>query len=82
LNRPEDQVSVPDYVTKQDKAEFVRSTIRQLQMELFKLEVAMTANGDNVNDRMPNSDMTYDDRARQSIAQIDKLRFAYPHLIG
>ena len=82
MNRPEDQVSVPDYVTKQDKAEFVRSTIRQLQMELFKLEVAMTANGDNVNDRMPNSDMTYDDRARQSIAQIDKLRFAYPHLIG
>lgn len=82
MNRPEDQVRVPDYVTNQDKAEFVRSTIRQLQMELFKLEVAMAANGDNVNDRMPNSDMTYDDRAKQSIAQIDKLRFAYPHLIG
>ena len=82
MNRPEDQVIVPDYVTDQDKAQFVRSTIKQFQMELFKLEVMMTVNGDGINDQMPDSDMTYNDRARQSIAQIDKLRFAYPHLIG
>jgi len=82
LNRPEDQVIVPDYVTDQDKAQFVRSTIKQFQMELFKLEVMMTVNGDGINDQMPDSDMTYNDRARQSIAQIDKLKFAYPDLIG
>ena len=82
MNRPEDQVIVPDYVTDQDKAQFVRSTIKQFQMELFKLEVMMTVNGDGINDQMPDSDMTYNDRARQSIAQIDKLKFAYPDLIG
>ena len=82
MNRPDEQVSVPDYVAPKEKAEFVRFTIKQLQLELFKLEVAMTANGDSTSDIMPGSDMTYNDRAKQNIAQIDRLKFAYPNLIG
>ena len=78
----EDQVIVPDYVTDQDKAQFVRSTIKQFQTELFKLEVMMTVNGDGVNDQMPDSDMTYNERAKQNIAQINRLKDAYPYLIG
>ena len=82
MNRPEDQVIVPDYVTDQDKAQFVRSTIKQFQMELFKLEVMMTVNGDGINDQMPDSDMTYNERAKQNVAQINRLKDAYPYLIG
>ncbi len=82
MNRPEDQVIVPDYVTDQDKAQFVCSTIKQFQTELFKLEVMMTVNGDGINDQMPDSDMTYNERAKQNIAQINRLKDAYPHLIG
>lgn len=82
MNRPEDQVIVPDYVTDQDKAQFVRSTIKQFQTELFKLEVMMTVNGDGINDQMPDSDMTYNERAKQNIAQINRLKDAYPYLIG
>lgn len=82
MNRPEDQVIVPDYVTDQDKAQFVRSMIKQFQTELFKLEVMMTVNGDGINDQMPDSDMTYNERAKQNIAQINRLKDAYPYLIG
>lgn len=82
--RPEisGDVELPRLITLADEALIVGEAIKQIQVELFRLEVNQKMNGHSNTDLMPGSERTYVQEQDVYNVALQRLMLAYPDVIS
>lgn len=82
--RPEisGDVELPRLITLADEALIVGEAIKQIQVELFRLEVNQKMNGHSSTDLMPGSERTYVQEQDVYNVALQRLMLAYPDVIS
>lgn len=82
--RPEisGDVELPRLITLVDEALIVGEAIKQIQVELFRLEVNQKMNGHSNTDLMPGSERTYVQEQDVYNVALQRLMLAYPDVIS
>ena len=82
--RPEisGDVELPRLITLADEALIVGEAIKQIQVELFRLEVNQKMNGHSNTDLMPGSERTYVQEQDVYNVALQRLMIAYPDVIS
>jgi hypothetical protein len=72
---------MPALLGVQDRAQMVAEKIKQVQAEMFKLELVQAMNGHVASDLVPGSDQTYGEQRQVYTAGLLKIQDAYPDLV-
>ena len=73
---------LPRLITMADEVLIVGEAIRQIQIELFRLEVNQRMNGHSNTDLMPGSERTYVQEQDVYNVALQRLMLAYPDVIS
>lgn len=78
--RPEedDAPRIPSMLSSQDKFRIIGEQVKQIQAEVFRLEVVMRMNGNREGDLVPGSDQTYKTQLDVYMAGLKRIEVCYP----
>ena len=76
-----DNMKLPQLVSNNDKAYIIVEVVKQIQAELFRLEVTQTTNGHRYTDVVPGSQSSYDDQRNFLNASLNRIQVCYPEYV-
>lgn len=74
----EDASRIPSMLSAQDEFRIIGEQVKQIQAEMFRLEVIMRMNGNRESDLVPGSDQTYKAQLDVYMAGLKRIEVCYP----
>ncbi len=70
--------SIPSVLSEQDKFQIIGDQVKQIQAEMFRLEVVQKMNGHRGSDVVPGSDQTYSVQSEAYSTALKRIEVCYP----
>lgn len=75
------ELKIPSLLSTGDRLQVIGEKIKQIQVEIFRLEVIQKMNGHKNSDLVPGADQTYDTQRTVYIDGLKRIEICYPDYV-